>query len=94
MEELAFGDLVDAAGIEDIHACIHMEGELGLLAEGCHQAVLAGLNHTVRNLETLHHRDDGEVVAVAHVVVVHITVVLLVDAVAVGDEEWRGDLAF
>ena len=94
VEELAFGDLVDATGVEDIHAGVHLEGELGLLAKGGHQAVLAGLNHTVGNLEALHHRDDGQIVVVAHVVVVHIAIVLLVDAVAVGDEERRGDLAF
>ena len=94
VEEFAFGDFVDAAGVEDIHAGIHLESEFGLLTEGCHQAVLAGLYHTVGNLDTLHHRDDGQVVVVAHVVVVHITVVLLVDAVAVGDEKRGGYLAF
>ncbi len=94
MEKLAFGDLVDAAGVEDIHAGIHLEGELRLLTEGCHQAVLASLNHTVGDLEALHHRDDGQVVVVAHVVVVHVAIVLLVDAVAVGDKEWSGNLAF
>ena len=94
MEELAFGNLVDATGVEDIHAGVHLEGELGLLAEGGHQAVLAGLYHAVGNLEALHHCDDGQVVVVAHVVVVHIAIVLLVDAVAVGDEERSGDLAF
>lgn len=94
VEELAFGYLVDTARIEDIHAGVHLEGKFGLLAEGGHQAVLAGLYHTVGNLETLHHRDDGQVVVVAHVVVIHLAIVLLVDAVTVGDEERRGDLAF
>ena len=93
MEKFAFGNLVDAAGVEDIHAGIYLEGELGLLAEGCHQAILAGLNHAIGDLETLHHRDDCEIVVIAHVVVIHVTVILLVNAVAVGDKERSGNLA-
>ena len=88
---LAERDLVDEVGVQDIHAGIDHIRLLGFLPQGSHEAVLTCLYHAVGDADALHGSDDGDVVVIATVVVVHVAVVLVDDDVAVAHEEGSVD---
>ena len=92
VEELSLRNLVNTLRVEYVNSGVHLESQIRLLPKVSHQSILACLNNTVWNLEALDHCNDGHVIVIVAMIIVNVTVILLIDAIAVADEERRGNL--
>ena len=69
---------------EDKQEIVLLKGGRGGKGHGLPQRILLVLSRCV---ETFHHRDNGHIIVITHMIIPYISIVLLVDTITIGNEE-------